>query len=323
MVKKLLASFVVLLMILPAALSCASSANASSNVLVPPAANTVVEIQVDKLVNNPSLKAAYGELVKSHPGWPQTADDAFNQVLNKTGLDLSTASSALFFADIESTGETKDMYAGVIVSGAFDQTTLIAKIQEQAKQTLTTTDYKGLTVYMGAQDKYEIVFLTQSELVAGTAKAVRDTIDVDRGDQKALSGSIIDTLDRFGTAIITGAFTPPEAIRSQLGKEVPQQTTLSLGAFQNIDTIGFSVDLPDLSVSARVDAHFTSSTSVQDAKDSITGFISIAKGTMQDPTVKTALGSVQVTTSGSWLTIRETMGAAEIASLIGSFQPKK
>jgi hypothetical protein len=323
MVKKLLASFAVLFVMLPAALSCGPAPSASDNALVPPAANTVVRIQVDKIVKDPALKAAYEELVKSHPDWPQTADNALNQVLNKTGLDLSNTSSALFFADIESAGETQNMYAGVIVTGAFSQSTLITKIQEQAKQTLTTTDYKGLTVYAGTQDKFEIVFLSQSQFVAGTAKAVRDTIDVRKGDQKALSGSVIDTLDRFGAAVITGAFAPPEALRSQLGKSVPQQPPLSLAAFQNIDTIGFSVDFPSLSMSARVDAHFTNSGSVQDARDAITGLISIAKGTSQDTNVKTALGNVQVAASGSWLTIRETMSAPEIASLAGSLQPKK
>ena len=323
MAKKSLASLVVLLMILPAALACGSSPSASDNAPIPPAANAVVKIQVDKLVNNPALKVAYGELVKNHPDWAQTADDALNQVLSKTGLDLANTYSALFFADIESAGDANNMYAGVIVTGAFSQSTLIERLEEQTRQNLTTTEYKGLTVYMAAQDKYEIGLLSQSELVAGTAKAVRDTIDVRRGDQKALSGSVIDTLDRLGSAVITGAFAPPEAIRSQLGKEVPQQYSASLGAFQNIDAIGFSVDLPGLSVNARVDARFTISSSVQDARDAITGLISIGKGTTQDPNLKAILGNIQVTASGSWLSVRETMSAAEIASLVGFLQPKE
>jgi hypothetical protein len=289
---------------------------------VPSAANIVVKIQVDRLVNNPALKVAYGDLVGSHPDWPQTADDALREVLNETGLDLANTSTAVFFADVESAGDTRDMYAGVIVSGAFSQSTLIAKIQEHTRQQLTTVDYKGLTVYMAPQDKYEIGFLSQSELVAGTAKAVRDTIDVRRGDQEVLSGIVVETLGRLGSAVITGAFAPSEAILSQLGKEVPQQYPVSLGAFQNVDAIGFSVDLPGLSVNAQVDAHFTNSTSVQDARDAIAGIVSIGKGTTEDPNLKAILGNVRVTTSGSWLSIRGMMSAAEIASLVGSLQQK-
>ena len=323
MVKKLLASCLAMFLIVPVVLSC-GPANGTPATLIPATANTVVQMQVDKIVNNSAVIVAYGELAKGKPGWPQTATDALNQIVDKTGVDLTTVSKAIFFADVESTGQTEsDMYGGVIVTGTFNESTLVARIQEQGKQTLTTSDYKGFKVYAGAQDKFEIVFLSPSQIVLGTAKAVQDTIDVRRGDQKGLSGSVIETLDRFGTALITGAFAPPESLRSQLGKAAPQQPGLSLTAFQNIDAIGFSVDLPGLTVSARMDAHFSNTASVQDAKDAITGLISVAKGTSQDPNVKTALGNIQVTTSDSWLSVRETMSVAEIGSLIGSMQSKK
>ena len=323
MVKRLLASVLALLLVVPAVLSCGPAA-ATETTLIPATANAVMQMQVDKIVNNSAVILAYGELEKGKAGWPQTATDALNQIVDKTGVDLTTVSKAVFFADVESTSENQsNMYGGVVVTGKFNESTLVDKIQQQAKQTLTTSDYKGFKVYEGAQDKFEIVFLSQGQIVLGTAKAVRDTIDVRRGDQKGLSGSVIDTLDRFGNALITGAFAPPESLRSQLGKAVPQQPGLSLTAFQNIDAIGFSVDLPGLTVSTRLDAHFSNTASVQDAKDAITGLISVAKGTSQDPNVKAALGNIQVTTSDSWLSVRDTISVAEIGSLIGSIQPKK
>ena len=323
MIKRLLVGFAVTLMIVPAALACGPASGVANGMPIPPAANSIMKIKVDQLVNNPELKAAYEQLAKGHSGWPQTADAALTQVLTKTGIDLSTTSSAVFFADVESGGDQQNMYAGVIATGSFKQSAVIDSIQSAAKQTLTTSNYKGFTVYASAQDKYEIAFLSSSQFVAGSAKAVRDTLDVSKGDQKALTGSVIDTLDRFGGAAIVAASAPPEALRSQAEKQIPQQSPVSLAAFQNIDTIGFSLDPQGLTVNARVDAHFTNATSVTDAKDAITGLISLAKGTTQDANLKAALSSIQVSTSGQWLTVRDTFNPSEIASLAGGLQPKK
>jgi hypothetical protein len=308
--------------ILPAVVSC-SAARASETILVPGIANVVVKIQVGQILRNPALLIAYDELAKTHPAWPQTAGDALDQLLQKTGFALSSISDAVFFADIESTNQTQNTYAGMIASGTFDESALIAKIKQQTQQKLATSDYKGLTVYAGTQDKFEMVFLGQSQLVFGTPKAVRDVIDVSTGGQPALSGSIIDTLSRLGPALIVGASVPPESLRNQLGQEVPPQIASTLASFQGMDNIGFAIDQPGLSVSVRIDTHFSNAASVQNAKDTITGLISVAKGTSQDPNVKAALDTVQVTTADSWLSIRDLISLAEIANLAGSIPAYK
>ena len=322
MTKKLLASCLVLFLILPVVISC-TSAKSSDPLLVPVTAKTVVEIQVGKILGNSALQLAYEELAKVNPAWPQTANDILNQLSQKTGFDLSSISTAVVFSDIESTGQPQNTYAGVIASGTFNESTLIAKIQQQTQQTLTTSDYKGLTIYAGAQEKFAIVFLSQIQLAFGTLKAVHDVVDVNKGDQPALSGSIINTLNRLSPALIVGASVPPESRFKQLGQKVPQQNTLSLESFQNIDNIGFAIDQPSLSLSVRIDAHFSNTASIQDAKDTITGLISVVKGSSQDPNVKTTLGNIQVSTTNSWLSIRDLVNPADITTLIGIIQKQK
>ncbi len=321
MVKKLMATCLGLLLILPAVIAC-SAVNASATTLVPATANMLVQIQVGRIISNPALTTAYGELAKMKSSLPQTADDALNQFLQKTGLDLHTVSTAVFFADIESTDKTQNTYVGLIASGTFNESTLITKIEQQTQQNLTTNDYKGMKVYSGPQDKVEIVFFDKNRLALGTPKAVRDTIDVIKGDQKPLSGSVIDALDRVGSALITGAFVPPETLRNQITKAIPQQNQLSPKYFQDVDAIAFAADLPVLNVSFRFDAHFSNTASLQDAKDAVTGLISIAKGTSQDPNIKTALSNIQVITSNSWLSVQETASMSDISSLISSIQAK-
>ena len=60
-----------------------------------------------------------------------------------------------------------------------------------------------------------------------------------------------------------------------------------------------------MSLSVRGDAHFSNTASVSDAKDTITGFMSVTKSTSQDPNVKGALDNIQVATSGSCLSVRD------------------
>jgi hypothetical protein len=322
MVKKLLVSCLVVILILPAVVSC-SAQNVPETAIVPGTANMVVQIQVGRILSNPALSIAYDELAKTKPTWPQTADDALNQLVLKTGLDLSSVSSAVLFADVESTNQTQNTYAGLIASSNFSESALIAQVQQRTKQTLTASNYKGLTIYAGDQDKFEIAFLSQGQLVLGMPKAVRDTIDVKKGDQKPLSGNITDTLNRFGAALITGAFAPPTSFRNQLGNVTPQESLVSAKSFKDIDAIGFAVDQPSLSLSVRIDAHFSNTASVQDAKDSITGLISVAKGSSQDPNIKTALGNIQVSTTDLWLSVNDLSSLADFATVIGSVQTKK
>jgi hypothetical protein len=322
--KRLLAVIAGILVIAPALVACGPAAGQEvvSGTPIPPSANTVMKVKVDQIVNNPTVKAAYGSMVKSHPDWPQTADAAFGQVLSKTGIDLTTVSSAVFFANLQSVSASQMTYAGVIATGSFKQSAVIDSIQASAKQKFTATDYKGFTVYAAAKDEYQISFLSGSQFVAGTPQAVHDTLDVKKGDQKALSGGVIDTLDRFGSPVITAAFVVPQTMSSQLSKPMPE-APVSLSALRNVDNAGFSIDLQGLTVNARIDAHFTSSASATDASNVITGFISLSKGAAQDPGVKAALGNIQVTATESWLSVRSALDASQMASLAGTFQPKK
>jgi hypothetical protein len=321
MIKKILLIVLVLVLILPVAFSC-SAVNSAELGLVPGTANVVLQIQVSKVFSNPALQIVYAELASMNTTLPQTTGDLLNLLKEKTGFDFSTISNAVFFADLESANQTQNMYAGAIVSGTFDESSLVEQLQQQTKQTLTTSDYKGLTVYSGGQDKFGLVFLTQNELVFGSLKAVQDVIDVSKKDQQPLKGSVIDTLKRVGTALISGAVTPPESLRNKLPgeAEVMSQYPVSLKPFQDIDAIGFAIDQPGLNLTARIDAHFANNTSLQDARDTITGLISLAKGTVQEQTVKTILSNIKVSTSGGWLSIQDLVSVTDFTSLFSNMQ---
>lgn len=317
MVKRLLVVCSLLLLILLPVASC-SVANASAVTLVPAAANTVVQIQVGQILSNPALKKTYDELAKAKTEWPQTADDALNQLLQNTGVDPYTISVVVFFADIESANKTQNTYQGIIVSGSFDEVSLIAKIEQQAEQGITSIDYKGFHIYSSAEGKFEIAIIDQGQIVIGAPKAVRDTIDIVKGDQRPLTGNIITALKRVGTAQITGAFIPLKNLSNQVGESGSHQPSYSLEAFQDIDIVAFSTDLQVLSLSSRIEAHFSDAAKAQDAKDAITGMISIAKAATQEENIKTALSNIKVSTTDSWVSIRGVASLADITTLSGN-----
>jgi hypothetical protein len=324
MLKKLyvLPICLVLFLILPLVTSCTSAGN-SGVALVPQTANTVVEVQVGQILSDMVLQGVYTGLAQQNPSWPQTEDAAVNQILLKTGLDLSGVSTAVCFADIESNDQTQNTYKGIIASGNFNETTSIAKIKQQTPQTLTTSVYKGFTIYTETQDQSVIVFLSKRQFVFGSLKAVQDVIDVSKGSQQALSGSVVSTLNRLNPALIVGASVAVKSFLRQIGKDSADQNPLSFQSLQGADNIGFAFNQPNLSLSFRVDAHFSDTDSLQSAKDSISSLISSQKATGQDSIDKTLLNNVQVSAANSWLSIQDLLNPADIAALFTSTTTQK
>ncbi len=158
--KKLLPVCLGLLLVLLIIVSCTQADN-SSELLIPQATNTVVEVQVGQIISDTVLQLAYAQMVQSNPSWPQNVD----AVLLKTGLDLSGVSGAVYFADIESNAKTQNTYRGIIASGSFNESASIANIKQQKQQNLTTTVYQGFTIYTETQNQSSLVFLSQSRFV--------------------------------------------------------------------------------------------------------------------------------------------------------------
>ena len=317
MLKKLLPLCLVILLIVPLVISC-TGAGSSGVALVPQTANTVVEVQVGQILSDLVLQGVYTGLAKNNPTWPQTEDAALNQILLKTGMDLSGVSSAVCFADIESNNQAQNTYNGFIASGSFNETTSIAKIKQQTQQTLTTSVYKGLTIYTEDQDQSSIVFLSKNQFVFGSLKSVQDVIDVAKGSQTALSGSIISTLNRLNPALIVGASVAVNNFLNRVNKDSSEPNTFSLQSLQGADYIGFAFDQPNFSLSLRVDAHFPDTGALQSAKDGVNSLISSQKATAQDSIDKTLLNNVQVSAANSWLSIQDLINPADIMTLLES-----
>jgi hypothetical protein len=317
--KKLLSWLLVLVLMLATVAGCkASGPNAIE--LVPQGANLIARIQVSRIINDQDLRNAYDEAEKE-PGQPQTFEEALDEIDNETGIDLHDFSQAVIFADITTIEQAS--YLGVIIEGSVAEEQFIDNIEDKMGAEFTTSDYKGYklyTIYTDEEAEFVIAFLSDSMLLLGTTEAVKDAIDVSKGDVEPVGGIILDAYNRLGDALIKLAFEFPEEEREALAEGfVPSETPISLESFADIDMIGFSINKEADTITTKIESHFLSIDSAQDAKDALSGAISLFKGLLQDPEIKELLGKMEVTATDSWMTIALELTVSEIEELIVSF----
>ena len=178
------------------------------------------------------------------------------------------------------------------------------------------------------QDEYQesvvITFLSDSLLLMGTIKAVKDAIDVSQGVREPVGGIILDTIDNLGSSLVKAAFEIPEATRSALAEEpVPGEMPISMEAFADVDIVGFALNKSADTIIIQIDSHFLSTDSAEDAEDMISGMLALFRGTMQVPEVEVILEKIEVNLSGSSLmvTFRATLSEIEqfVESIMSEF----
>ncbi len=286
--------------------------------LVPQDANLIANIQISKIINDRDLRDAYDEAEKE-AGQPQTIEEALDELVEETGIDLRDFSEVVIFADIATL--TQAGYLGVIVEGTFNETQFINNIEQQTGEEFTTSDYKGYRLYTDEGEEFGIAFLTNRVLLLGTMEAVKDAIDVSKGDREQVGGIILDAYNRLGDALIKFAFEVPEEAREALTEGlVPGEIPISLDPFADIDIVGFAINKRAETITIQINPHFLSTDSAQDAKDTLSGAISLFRGMLQVPEIKELLGKIEVSVTDSWVTIALEITLSEIERLIETFQ---
>lgn len=288
--------------------------------LIPQDANLIAYIQVSKIINDQDLRNAC-DRAKKEPGQPQTADEALNELDKEMGVDLRDFSEAVMFADVATLEQAG--YMGFIIEGTFDEKQFVDNIEEKVGEEFTTSDYKGYKLYIDEEEEFGIAFLSDRMLLLGTTKAVKDIIDVSKGDRKQVSGTVLDAYNRLGDALIKFVFELPEEARKTLTEEpVPGEIPISLEPLENIDMLGFALNKEAETITTQIIPHFASIDSAEDFKDTISGAISLFKGMLQVPEVEELLGKTEVSVTDSWVTVAFNLTLSEIEGLTDAFQPQ-
>jgi hypothetical protein len=314
--RKLLLPILVLVLLLPGAAGCASS-TAKPIELVPQDANFIASIQLSKILDDQDFIDAYNEAEKS-ADQPQTVDEALDKIVEETGIDLRDFSEGLIFGDIANIGTGN--YFGIIVEGSFNEATFIGNIEARTGEDFTTSDYKGYKLYTSGDAEMAIAFLSEQMILLGSPKAVKDSIDVSKGERSQLSGQVLVTYSQLGDGLMKAVFRIPEDVRRGLGEDMAADLPFSLQSFTDTDLVGFVYDKEGEAITIRIDAHFVSTTSATDAKDTLAGAITLLKGMSQEPAVKELLDAIQITVSGSTLSIALETNMTQLAKFGESFQ---
>jgi len=316
--KKLFSWLLVLVLMLATVAGC-KAPELTAIELIPQDANLIADIQVSKIINDQDLRDAYDK-AKKEPGQPETVEEALNELVKETGIDLRDFYQAVIFADVTTLEQAG--YLGLVVKGTFDEKQFIDNIEEKAGEEFTTSDYKGYKLYIDKKEEFGIAFLSDRMLLLGTTRAVKDAIDVSKGDTRQVSGIILDTYNQLGDALIKFAFELPEEAREALAAElVPGEIPISLEPFANIDILGFALNKEVETITIRINPHFLSTDSAQDARDTLGGIIMFFKGTLQNLEIKELLDKIEVTLTDSWMTIAFEITLSEIEQLTETFQP--
>jgi len=315
--KKLFPWLLVVVLMLVTTAGCEES-ELTAIELVPQNANLIANIQVSKIINDQDLRDAYDKAEKE-PGQPQTVEEALNELVRETGVDLRDFSQAIVFADLTTLEEG---YGAAIVEGTVNKEQFIDNIEQQMGEEFSTSEYKGYKLYIGEEEEFGITFLSDSMFLIGTTKAVKDAIDVSKGDREQVSGVILNTYNQLGDVLIKCALELPEEARRALTEEPAlDEIPISLTPFADIDILGFALNKETDTVTIQITPHFLSSDSAEDARDTLSGAISLFKGMLQVPEIEELLGKIEVSVTDSWLTIAFEITLAEIERLTETFQP--
>ena len=291
--------------------------------LVPKKANVVGQVDLSKILQDKDLAGIYDKVPKDS-SYPQTFEYALAKLKDQYNIDLKSFQEGVFFGDISGSTEQGN-YSGVIVKGAFNKSDLITAIQSAAGMELSTIKYKDYEIYTDESGGAAIAFLSDNMFVMGAMQPVKDVIDVKKGDGAALSGTVLDTYNKLGDALIKVAVAvPPGVVEGQLGQSASQLLG-DLSAFEKVKSVGMTLSEGNSSVALNVKLCCADSDSAQSIEDSINvliGFaglyISGSGDQQQNQALDTLLNNVEVGRSDSCVNITVNATLAEIEGLIQS-----
>jgi hypothetical protein len=329
MVKKVIALLLmVLLLVVSPLIGCSSGGVTNPIELVPKNANVVGHVDLSKILQDNDLTGIYDKVPKDS-SYPQTFDDALSEAKDKLGIDPRDFDEIVLFSDTsEATGEDSTANFALIVKGTFNKSDLLNAIEtaaEEAEVQLDTTDYKGYEIYTVADEESAFVFLSNTMLAFGPTEWVKDVVDVEKGDAKALSGELLDTYNKLSDALIKVAVAvPPNVGEGKLGESASQYLG-DLSAFDKVESVGMTLSKNNESVALDVKLCCADSDSAQSIEQSIDGLITLVKFLMvmsedqqQNQALDTLLNKVEVGRSDSCVNITVTATLAEIEGLIQS-----
>lgn len=284
-----------------------------SEELVPEGANLIAKVLLKEVLANQDIAELYAALPKDNDV-PATLQGLLGRTQEKIGIDLRKFSQAVLFGNTD-----REDFFGLIAEGTFDRDALLLDIVQATGVEFTTAEYKGheLRTFTISEEEEEgaLVFLDEETLAFGSPEAVRQVVDVLEGDRDSIGGDILATYNDLGDPWLKTAFQLPADALEGIS-EVPLDVPINLQTFRDIQVIGVALDKTGEEIHVRVAAHFATEQSASEAGDAIDGAVKLFRSFLPDEQIRALLNKLQVTTTGSVVTLTFETSTAEIRELI-------
>lgn len=316
MVKKTLFILFMAVLVVSLLVGCGGGGETVTPIeLVPQKANMIGLIDLSQIMSDEDIAELY--------------DEDLDLAMEESGLDLRDFREGLIFGEVsEATGDMD--YFGIMVKGTFEESYLIAAIEQAAEEELITVEYQGYEIYTEPYEEMGLAFLGSDAFVIGSMDAVKDVIEVNKGAQPAINGKLLNTYNGLSDALMKVAMiVPPGAIEEGLQEftaELPIPLP-GLDKLADMDTVGITLTKNGQSISLVSRMCFTSSDSAEVVETLISFVISMAVLTDIPEGIQELLPDIpeealellenlDVSVSGSCLDISLEMTMSEIESLI-------
>ena len=316
--KKIFYFILMIILVLPIITGCEGSDPISVEI-VPAHANMLGSIQLSKILNDTDLIETYDRLEKE-PGDPKTLEEALDELVEDIGIDLRDISEAVIFGDVSRVEQSE--YLGIILKGNFKEKQFVDALEGKGNFEFFTRDYEGYKLYIDEDEDFGLSLLSNTMILLGSIEAVEDALDVRRGKDKQVSGTVLDTYNQLGDVLVKFAFELPEEAREALVKEIdmPGEIPISFESFAEIETLGFYLNKEEEIVSLHVNSSFLSVDSAEDTYNMMTGALLLFKGMSTDPQMKELLSNINLSVADNSLKIIFEITLSEIEQLAEEFR---
>ncbi|WP_424019033.1 hypothetical protein ACOZ4N_06060 [Halorientalis pallida] len=187
----------------------------------PEGSTFVATADLDGLRSDDAFRSAVDDLLGSIPDTPASLSAALDLVRGSTGLDPRAASRLVVYGGMNRYGtvvradwSTDDVVAGVIGGSARERT------------------YGGRTLYLPDSDDTGAVVasLDGGRYALGGLGAVRDAIDVERGETDPVGGTVRTQYEATRDALVRFGATVPSAVRVTPSGEALSNVTAAHGS---------------------------------------------------------------------------------------------
>lgn len=288
---------------------------------VPQDASMLAYVDVAGMVEDDSLRElantafeARSENSEFYEG-PTSVEEMLADVEEDSGLDPTKVQGVTFFATEGENVPTNAEQAGAILTTEFTEDEIVAAMEDQGTEFSEET-YRDTTVYTyGFDNQNALAALGDGAFAVGDTTAVESVLDVDAGDEDAVSGDLLTQFENTDDGYLRFAMDVPQ-------EQVP---TEELGGGAQIDTSAFntvtyvtgSFATSGDEVTTTVNLVSESSDDAARINDVVDGALSLYSG-VGNENLREAMEKVEVSQDGDTVTVSFTDTVDELADRIES-----